>query len=112
MRNMLQRLTVIPLSASVVVAILAAYMFYLGTPPVSADYGTYNRWVADHQEQFLAEQNGRFYWAEIHSGLLLGGFAAFLFAVGMYSLQLLIVVKISRVTAKAVQVEARDGEAR
>lgn len=108
MRNTFRRLTVVALSTSVLGVLLSAYMFYLATPPVNADFGAYDKWLTDHQEQFLAEEGGRFYWTETHSAFLFGGIAIFLFLVAMCSVQILIVAKVAKVTAKAVLVEARN----
>lgn len=112
MRNIFRRLTVVALSTSLVGVLLSAYMFYLATPPVTSDFGTYDKWVTDHQEQFLAEKEGRFYWTETHSAFLFGGIAIFLFLAAMCFVQILIVAKVAKVTAKAVVVEARNEQAK
>jgi hypothetical protein len=108
MRKTFRRLTVIASITSVLTAGLSAYMFYLATPPINSDYATYEKWITDHQEQLLAEQAGRFYWTEGHSGLLLGGTAVLLLAAAVLSVQILIVAKVAKITAKAVIAEERN----
>ena len=108
MRKIFKLLTWGPLITSAVAAVLGAYMLYLATPPVNADYRAYDKWITDHQEQFLAEQSGRFYWTEMHSAALFGGIAIFAFAVAVFSIQIRIVSKVANVTARAVLDEAKE----
>ena len=104
MRMIFKRLAYISLTVSAIVFGLAALMVSLATPPVNSDYAAYEKWITDHQEQLLAEQSGRFFWTEMHSAALFGGIAIFLFLVAMFSIQILIVVKVAKVTSLAVLV--------
>ena len=109
MRNIFRRLTAAALSLSFVGVLLSAYMFYLATPPHNSDYAAYEKWLTDHQEQFLMEQSGTFYWSEIHSAMLFGGIAVFLLLVGLFSAHMLVVARVAKITAKAVLVDTENG---
>ena len=94
--------------ASALAGGLAAYMLSLGTPPPDSDRRAKYDWLSAHQEQFLAEISGRFFWTEIHSAILFGGISVFLFVVAMCSLQILVVAKVAKVTAKAMITESKE----
>ena len=105
MKKFFRILTISSLATSVFATALAAYMMKLGTPPLEADYATYEKWLTDHQPQLLAERAGQFYWTEINTAFVLGGIAICLLLVALCSAQVLIISKVSRVTASAVLAE-------
>jgi hypothetical protein len=105
-----KRLAYASMTASAVVFGLAAFMLNLATPPVNSDYAAYEKWLIGHQDQLLAEQSGRFFWTEMHSAVLFGGIATFLLLVALFSIQILIIAKVAKVTSMAVLFESGKGK--
>lgn len=105
MRKALLRLSIFAIAGSAVSLAISLLMFKLGVQP-SGELESY-RWLIAHQEQLLAEQSGRFYWGEAFTGTLLGILSAVLFVVGLVSVNLLVIVKIARITASAVFAESK-----
>ena len=80
----------------------AFFMFFLGTPPNSLTEGEqYRLWMIDHQEQFINQEAGLFYWTEIHTAIFSAGLAVVTLVVSLYLFQLLLVSRIAKVAAKA-----------
>lgn len=101
MRNSFWYLGFGTLFIAIVTAGFGAIFFNNGTPPIEGE--AYRQWLINHQEQFMKQEADQFYWTEIHSGILLWVIAAVSFFSSLYLFQLLMVVKISEITARAVR---------